>query len=84
MHDWRTAPLSVADRALCEFASKLTKRQKEMSPDDLDTLRSHGFDDHAIHDAVQVIASFSYWTRIADGLGIDPEEFIRPWGDDDR
>lgn len=79
-HDWRTAPLSEADRALCEFAAKLTHHQQEMSGQDLDALRAHGFDDRAIHDAVQVVAYFNYITRIADALGVEPEDFIRPWG----
>ena len=51
-----------------------------MTPSDLDHLRAHGFDDRAIHDAVQVIAYFNYITRIADALGVEPESFIRPWG----
>lgn len=78
--DWRSAPLSAADRALCEFASKLTLRQHQMAPADLEALRGQGFDDRAIHDATQVIAYFNYITRIADGLGVEPEDFIRPWG----
>ena len=85
MHDvvrnWREADLSAADRALCEFAEKLTHRQQEMSPADLDRLRAHGFDDDAIHDATQVIAYFNYMTRIADALGVEAEEFILPWGE---
>ena len=80
VRDWRSAPLCDADRALCEFAAKLTHRQKEMSPADLDRLRERGFGDRAIHDAAQVIAYFNYITRIADGLGVEPEDFIRPWG----
>lgn len=52
-----------------------------MSPRDLDALREQGFDDRAIHDAVQVVAYFNYITRIADALGVDDEEFIEPWGD---
>ena len=36
-------------------------------------LRGHGFDDVAIHDAVQVIAYFNYINRIADCLGVDLE-----------
>jgi alkylhydroperoxidase family enzyme len=51
-----------------------------MSPEDLDTLRAQGFDDPAIHDAAQVIAYFNYITRIADALGVEPEDFIQPWG----
>ncbi|MFQ5536510.1 MAG: carboxymuconolactone decarboxylase family protein [Gemmatimonadota bacterium] len=78
--DWRTAPLSEADRALCAYAEKLTLCKKEVSPADLDELRRHGFDDAAIHDATQVIAYFNYINRVADALGVEPEEFIRPWG----
>lgn len=78
--DWRSAPLTPVDRALCAFAAKLTHRQHEMRPDDLDVLRAHGLDDRAIHDAVQVIGYFNYITRVADALGVEPEDFIRPWG----
>jgi uncharacterized peroxidase-related enzyme len=80
VRDWRTAPLSEADRALCEFGAKLTLRPREMSPADLDALRKQGFDDRAIHDAAQVIGYFNYITRVADSLGVEPEAFIRPWG----
>jgi alkylhydroperoxidase family enzyme len=51
-----------------------------MSPEDLNALREHGFDDRAIHDAVQVIGYFNYITRVADSLGVEPEDFIQPWG----
>ncbi len=33
----------------------------------------HGFDDAAIHDAIQVIAYFNYINRIAEGVGTDAE-----------
>ncbi|MFQ5922722.1 MAG: peroxidase, partial [Anaerolineales bacterium] len=78
--DWRTAPLSDEDRALCEFAAKLTHDQHQATSADLDALREQGFDDRAIHDAAQVIGYFNYITRIADSLGVEPEDFIRPWG----
>jgi uncharacterized peroxidase-related enzyme len=78
--DWRTAPLSEVDRALCELAETITHRQREMSAADLEALRAQGLDDTAIHDAVQVIAYFNYITRVADSLGVEPETFIRPWG----
>lgn len=82
VNDWRTAPLAPADRALCEFAAKLTHDQHAMSTADLGRLRRHGFDDTALHDATQVIAYFNYITRIADALGVEPEGFIEPWGTD--
>jgi uncharacterized peroxidase-related enzyme len=80
VRDWHTAPLNDVDRALCEFAAKLTHHQRDMTPADLDVLRSHGLDDRAIHDAVQVIGYFNYITRVADALGVAPEDFIQPWG----
>ncbi len=78
--NWRTAPLSEQDKTLCEFASKLTLSPSQMCSDDLEILRSHGLDDRAIHDATQVIAYFNYINRIADALGVEPEDFIQPWG----
>ena len=79
--DWRKADLTSGDRALCEFAAKLTHDQQTMSPEGLDALRAQGFDDTAIHDATQVVGYFNYITRVADGLGVEPEEdFIEPWG----
>ena len=78
--DWRSAPLSQADQALCGFAAKLTNTPSQMSPADLDGLRVVGLDDRAIHDATQVIGYFNYINRVADALGVEPEDFIRPWG----
>jgi len=78
--DWRLADLSEADRALCRFAEKLTGSPGDMGPADVEELRERGFDDRAIHDATQVIGYFNYITRVADGLGVEPESFIRPWG----
>jgi len=78
--DWQSAPLSVVDRALCEYAAKLTHTPSQMSPADLDVLRLQGLKDRAIHDATQVISYFNYINRIADALGVEPEDFITPWG----
>lgn len=78
--NWREAALSDTDRSLCAFAAKLTREQYKMLPADLEELRRHGFDDRAIHDAVQIIGYFNYITRVADALGVEQETFIPPWG----
>jgi alkylhydroperoxidase family enzyme len=49
----------------------------------VERLRVAGFDDRAIHDATQVIGYFNYINRLADGLGVDRETWIRAWGDAD-
>lgn len=72
-NDYRQADLAPADRALMDYASKLTSTPVEMESGDVQALRDAGFTDRAIHDAVQVAAYFNYINRIADGLGVDPE-----------
>ena len=76
--DWRTAGLGEADRALLAFAEKLTREPWAATRNDLGELRRHGFGDEEILDAVQVISYFNYINRIADGLGVDLEDFMAP------
>jgi len=78
MHDFRRGPLEPADRAMLTFASKLTQTPGEMTKQDLDPLRVHGFSDAHIHHIVQITALFNYYNRLADGLGIDSEPEHRP------
>jgi uncharacterized peroxidase-related enzyme len=73
MRDYREAALAPADRAMLDFAVKLTTASWTVEPADLDALRAAGFDDVAIHDIAQVTALFNYYDRLADGLGIDME-----------
>ena len=50
-----------------------------MTAADLDRLRAEGFEDAAIHDATQVVSYFNYINRVADALGVEPEDFTREW-----
>lgn len=71
--DYRDANLPAADRAMLDFAAKLTRSPSEMTSADVEGLREHGFGDEAVNDIVQVTALFAYFNRLADGLGIDLE-----------
>jgi len=71
--DYRRAELEPADRAILDFAVKLTRTPGAMAQEDVETLRRHGLDDVAIHDVVQATALFAYYNRLADGLGIELE-----------
>ena len=77
--DWHGAALNQADRALCEFARKLTESPGLMTSDDLERLRGEGFDDVQIHDATQVVAYFNYINRVADALHVDLEPEMAPY-----
>ena len=77
--DWRAAPLSVEDRALCEFAGKLTTTPRKIVREDIESLRAVGFDDAGIHDAIQVVSYFNYINRIADAVHVDPEPGMEPY-----
>ena len=77
--DYRTAPLSAADRAMLDYAVKLTREPWAMKSADVTLLREAGFDDTAILDIAQVSAYFAYVNRLADGLGIELEGY---WGED--
>ncbi len=80
MDDWRTADINEADRALIDFAEKLTWANSTVGSAEIDALRAHGFDDRAISSAVQVVSYFNYINRVADGLGVDLEEWIESDG----
>ena len=71
--DWRSAALDASDRALCEWAEKLTQSPDKMTRVDVEGLQKQGFSQSAISDAAQVIGYFNYINRIADSLGVDLE-----------
>lgn len=74
-----SAALSEADRAMLDFAVRLTRAPAEMRREDVLALGLLGFSDTAIHDIVQAAALFNYYNRLADGLGIDLEpEWLEP------
>ena len=73
--DYRQADLSPADRAMLDYAHKLTLTPWEMVEDDVQALRRHGFSDRAILDINQITGYYAYVNRLADGLGVPLEEF---------
>ena len=73
---WRTAGLNAKTEALLAYTEKLTTEPAKCGSDDVDALRAAGWSDRAINDAIQVCSYFNYINRIADGLGIDLEDFI--------
>jgi len=82
--DYRQADLSPAERAMLDYAHKLTLTPWEMVEADVQSLRGHGFSDRAILDINQIVAYYAYVNRIADGLGVPLEDFWQALNDEDR
>jgi uncharacterized peroxidase-related enzyme len=68
--DWRTAPITDAERAMLEYVEKLTRAPRSIWKDDLDRLRAAGFDDTGILQINLIASFFAYVNRVADGLGV--------------
>ena len=73
--DYRTADLAPADRAMLDYTAKLSRTPAEVVQSDVDRLREAGFDDAAILDICQVAAYYAFVNRLADGLGVELEDF---------
>ena len=61
---------------MCNFAKKLTETPSKVNENDIQTLRDLNLTDKDISQIVQIIGYFNYINRVADGLGLEPEDFI--------
>jgi uncharacterized peroxidase-related enzyme len=68
--DYRQAELNEQDRAMLDYAAKLTREPSQVSQEDLKRLRAVGFDDRGILQINLIAAWFNYINRVADGLGV--------------
>jgi uncharacterized peroxidase-related enzyme len=80
VRDYRTVPLTSADRAMLDYVAKLTHGPSSITAGDADALRAAGFDDRAIHDVCAITAYYAFVNRIADGLGVELEDRLRSAG----
>ncbi|MDA9593262.1 hypothetical protein N9T00_00355 [bacterium] len=61
---------------MCLFAEKLTLQPSTITQLDIDTLSNFDLSDKEISEIVQIVSYFNYINRVADGLGLEPEDFI--------
>ena len=64
---------------MLDYAVKLTREPWAMVEGDVRALRAAGWRDAAILDLNQVTGYYAYANRLADGLGVELEDF---WDDD--
>jgi RNA polymerase sigma-70 factor (ECF subfamily) len=71
--DYHEANLSVADKALLDFAVKLGTRGREFSRRDVVKLQALGFTEEQILECVVVTALNNFANTLQMGLGIEPD-----------
>ena len=73
VEDYDHAPLTEGDRAMLDYATKITKDATRITPKDHERLRAVGFDDKAIVQITLIASWFNYINRVADALGVGRE-----------
>ena len=71
--DYKTAPITPQERVMVDYVVKLTKDATKVWKDDIDGLRSAGFDDQGILQITLIASWFNYINRVADALGVGRE-----------
>lgn len=70
--NWRVAKLPKRQRAMLEFAHRLTVAPAEVGDADRDALRKAGFSERAIWDVASVAGFFNFTNRIAQASDMMP------------
>ena len=71
--DYTTAPISPQDRVMLDYVVKLTKDATKVWKDDIEGLRTAGFNDQGILQITLIASWFNYINRVADALGVGRE-----------
>ena len=75
-HNYREVDLSDRERAICDFAVKVTEAPARMHDSDFSDLRDAGLDDTEIFEVLEVAAFFSFSNRLATPLAIKPDSSL--------
>jgi uncharacterized peroxidase-related enzyme len=70
LDDFRSSPLSDAEKGLLAFVEKLNADGAAIRQQDIDLLHAQGWSDEAIYDAVTVCALFNFYNRWVHGAGV--------------
>ncbi len=68
--DYRTAPITEAEKVMAEYAIQITKDASKITREHHARLREVGFDDQGILQITMIASWFNYINRMADALGV--------------
>lgn len=72
LNDYRGAGLSAAEVAMLDFCLKLSRCAPSVDSEDIDRLRTHGFEDESIIEAVATTGLAVYRCTLSVGLAPEP------------
>jgi uncharacterized peroxidase-related enzyme len=70
--DHRAAPLEPRQRAMLDWAVKVTRASGTCTEGDVESLRAAGWSDEDIMDMTETAAMFNFTNRLANSLGWTP------------
>lgn len=70
--NYRKADITPRQRAMLDFAMKVSQRSHEIEDRDFELLHAHGFDDEDIWDVAAITAFFGLSNRMASFSGMQP------------
>jgi uncharacterized peroxidase-related enzyme len=68
--DYTTAPITSQERVMLDYVVKVTRDATKVRKDDIEALRTAGFDDRGILQITLIASWFNYINRVADALGV--------------
>ncbi|MDK3016635.1 peroxidase-related enzyme [Pseudodonghicola flavimaris] len=72
--NYRVAPLDARQRAMLEFAEKVTTASSTVAEADRQALRAAGFSDRDIWDIANVVGFFNMTNRVASAIAMQPND----------
>jgi uncharacterized peroxidase-related enzyme len=70
LNDYRTAPISEAEKALFKFIEKVNRQSNTIGRADIAEVKAAGWPEEAIYDAISVCALFNFYNRWIDATGV--------------
>jgi alkylhydroperoxidase family enzyme len=73
--DLKSAPVTPAERTLLELVELLTRHAYRTTDGDVERVRSAGWTDAQIAEAVYITALFAFFNRVADAFGLEDPQY---------
>jgi uncharacterized peroxidase-related enzyme len=71
--DHAHAKIPIADKALLNFCAKLNKQTSKIGSSDIEALRTYGFSEQQILEAIVIVGFAQFANTVAFGLGTVPD-----------